>query len=62
MNNNLNANKNIDLDDRLFALNIPGTIIEVTQSEAEELGAFEEDAFSETEALDATELETSEEE
>ncbi len=58
MNNNLNANVTNSLnslDEKLFALNIPGTVIEVTQSEAEELGAFEEDALTEIEALDASE-------
>ena len=46
------------LDKKLFALNIPGAIIEVTAAEANELGAFEEDALTEDEALDASELST----
>ena len=51
MTDNLNTN----LEEKLFALNIPGKIIEVTAAEADELGAFEEDALSEGEAMDAIE-------
>ena len=58
MTDNLNTN----LDEKLFALNIPGKIIEVTAAEADELGAFEEDALSEDEAGDATEETTEDEE
>ncbi|MBE8166802.1 MAG: conjugal transfer protein TraD [Shewanella sp.] len=46
------------MNDRLFNLNIPGNIVEMTAKEAEELGAFEEDALTEVEALAANELET----
>lgn len=53
MNNHSNTNLNNELDDKLADLNIPGTVIEVTQAEAEELGAFEEDALDETDALEA---------
>ncbi|RYV04114.1 hypothetical protein SOPP22_01565 [Shewanella sp. OPT22] len=56
MTDNLNTNLHHKLDEKLFALNIPGTVIEVTPAEAEELGAFEEDALSEDEAMDASEL------
>ncbi len=49
---------NANLNDRLFNLNIPGNIVEMTAKEAEELGAFEEDALTEVEALAANELET----
>ncbi len=49
---------NTNLNDRLFNLNIPGNIVEMTTKEAEELGAFEEDALTEVEALAANELET----
>ncbi len=49
---------NTNLSDRLFNLNIPGNIVEMTVKEAEELGAFEEDALTEVEALAANELET----
>ncbi|MCL1078423.1 conjugal transfer protein TraD [Parashewanella spongiae] len=57
MTNNLSTN----LDEKLFALNIPGNVVEVTTTEAEKLGAFEEDALTENEALDASQ-ETSESE
>ncbi|MBM7072438.1 conjugal transfer protein TraD [Shewanella sp. 202IG2-18] len=60
MTDNLNTNLHHKLDDKLFALNIPGNVIEVTPTEAEELGAFEEDALTEDEALDASELTTDE--
>ena len=39
------------LERRLLDLNSPGIVIEVDRRTAEELGAFEEDAFSEAEAL-----------
>ena len=62
MNNHLNTNSHqkpqacaAELDEKLFQLNIPGSVIEVTVAEANELGAFEEDALSENEALAATE-------
>ncbi len=48
---------NSNLNDKLMALNIPGSIIEMTQAEAEELGAFEENALTEDEALEANEAE-----
>ena len=53
---------NTNLDEKLFALNIPGNVIEVTAAEADELGAFEEDSLSEGEAMDATEETTDNEE
>ncbi len=49
---------NTNLNDRLFNLNISGNIVEMTTKEAEELGAFDEDALTEIEALAASELET----
>ena len=52
---------NTNLNDKLFALNIPTTVIELTQPEADELGAFEEDALPEQDALEASETETDEE-
>ncbi len=48
----------MNLNDRLLTLNTAGKQVEVTTVEAEELGAFEEDAFTEDEALAANELET----
>lgn len=36
---------------RLLELNRPGVVIDVDRRTAEELGAFEEDALSEAEAL-----------
>ena len=54
MSINLNVDESTNLDDKLFALNIPGKVIEVTVAEAQELGAFEEDALTEEEALAAT--------
>ncbi|MBM7072985.1 conjugal transfer protein TraD [Shewanella sp. 202IG2-18] len=45
------------MNDKLMALNIPSSIIEMTQAEAEELGAFEENALTEDEALEANEPE-----
>ncbi len=53
---------NTHSEERLFALNIPGNVIEVTEAEANELGAFEEDALSEDEAMDATEETTDDDE
>ncbi|WP_108653170.1 conjugal transfer protein TraD [Dongshaea marina] len=41
--------------DSILDLNEPGRVIEVTECEALELGAFEETALSEVEALDASE-------
>ncbi|WP_133406851.1 conjugal transfer protein TraD [Parashewanella tropica] len=57
MNNHSNTNLNNDLDNKLNDLNIPGTVIEVIQAEAEELGAFEEDALDEADALEANDVE-----
>ncbi|WP_239480574.1 conjugal transfer protein TraD [Parashewanella hymeniacidonis] len=48
---------NSNLNDKLMGLNIPGSIIEMTKAEAEELGAFEENALTEDEALEANEAE-----
>ncbi|MBM7070608.1 hypothetical protein JQC92_00930 [Shewanella sp. 202IG2-18] len=67
MNNQLNTEPQpqaspSELDEKLFQLNILGSVIEVTESEADELGAFEEDALSEDEALAATEQFTDNEE
>ncbi len=62
MTDNLNTNLDTYLDEKLFALNIPGNVIEVTVAEANELGAFEEDALNEDEAMDATEEATDNEE
>ncbi|WP_243637380.1 conjugal transfer protein TraD [Parashewanella curva] len=58
MNTNSNANK---LNERLLPLNIPQKVVEVTQTEAEEMGAFEEDALSELNAWEAVEVDTDEE-
>jgi hypothetical protein len=41
----------VTLEAQLLALNRPGIVIEVDARTAEELGAFEEDALSEEEAL-----------
>ena len=38
-------------DPQILRLNTPGVVIEVDRRTAEELGAFEEDALSEAEAL-----------
>ncbi len=38
-------------DQQILRLNTPGVVIEVDRRTAEELGAFEEDALSEAEAL-----------
>ena len=69
MNNHLNTNSHqepqactTELDEKLFQLNIPSSVIEVTAAEAVELGAFEEDVLSEDEALAATEQSTEYEE
>ncbi|MGB0893804.1 MAG: conjugal transfer protein TraD [Parashewanella sp.] len=48
---------NTNLNDRLRTLNIPGTVLELTQAEAEELGAFEETALTEMDAIEATAME-----
>lgn len=45
------------MNDKLLKLNQPGQVVELTVKEAEELGAFEESALSEQDALDATETE-----
>ena len=42
---------------KLLKLNQPGQVVELTTKEAEELGAFEESALSEQDALDAIETE-----
>ncbi|MBM7070736.1 hypothetical protein JQC92_01590 [Shewanella sp. 202IG2-18] len=55
LNTDLTAKAEQIWEDRLFKLNIPGVICEFTEAEAEELGAFEEDALTETDALDASE-------
>jgi len=39
--------------DNILKLNTPGQVIEVSREEAEELGAFEEDALSEEDAQEA---------
>ncbi len=39
------------MNDNILKLNTPGQVIEVTQNEAEELGAFTETALSENDAL-----------
>ena len=69
MNNHLNTSFHqepqvctTELDEKLFQLNILGSVIEVTAAEANELGAFEEDALSEDEAIVATEQSTENEE
>ncbi len=51
-----------NLKDELLRLFKPADVIEVSQQQAEELGAFEEDALTEEEALAATEEFTDEEE
>lgn len=43
------------MSDKILELNTPGRVIEVSKEEAEELGAFEETALSEDDALEATE-------
>ena len=69
MNNHLNTNSHqepqvcsTELDEKLFQLNTPVSVIEVTAAEADELGALEEDALSEDEAIVATEQSTENEE
>ncbi|RLV60378.1 conjugal transfer protein TraD [Parashewanella curva] len=57
----MNTNSNTKLDEKLILLNTPQNIVEVTKAEAEELGAFEEDALSEQNAWEATEVDTDEE-
>lgn len=39
----------------ILDLNTPGVVVEVSKEEAAELGAFEETAMSEEDALEATE-------
>lgn len=41
------------MKDNILKLNTPGQVIEVSREEAEELGAFEEDALSEEDAQEA---------
>lgn len=43
------------MNDKILKLNTPGRVLELTEEEAHELGAFEETALSEDEALEATE-------
>ncbi|HCE5184915.1 hypothetical protein [Vibrio parahaemolyticus] len=43
------------MKDDILKLNEPGQVIEVTQEEAAELGAFEEDALDEFDAFEAIE-------
>lgn len=43
------------MSDKILELNIPGRVIEVSKEEAEALGAFDETALSEEDALEATE-------
>ncbi|RLV59481.1 conjugal transfer protein TraD [Parashewanella curva] len=54
----MNTNSNARLDENLVLLNKPQKVVEVTAAEAEELGAFEEDALSEQDAWEATEVDT----
>ena len=46
--------------EELLKLNNAGKVIEVSREEAEELGAFAEDALSEEDALEGTEEEQGE--
>nr|WP_245635150.1 conjugal transfer protein TraD [Marinobacterium profundum] len=41
--------------ENIMDLNKPGVVVEVSKEEAADLGAFEEDAMSEEDALQATE-------
>lgn len=41
--------------EKILALNEPGKVIDVSREEAEELGAFEEDALSEEDAMEGAE-------
>ena len=43
-------------DSDILKLNQPGVVIEVDRRTAEDLGAFEEDALDETEALASAEI------
>lgn len=43
------------MSDKILDLNTPGRVVEVSKEEADELGAFEEDALTEEDALQATE-------
>ena len=52
---------NDKLNDKLLKLNTPGQVIEVTQEEAERLGAFVENALTEEEALASAYYEESQE-
>ena len=52
---------NSNLKDKLIALTMPTTVIELTPHQAEELGAFEEDALSELDALEASDIKVVEE-
>jgi len=44
------------IDTQILKLNQPGVVIEVDRRTAEDLGAFEEDALDEAEALAAVEI------
>ncbi|MEW5250882.1 conjugal transfer protein TraD [Microbulbifer discodermiae] len=46
-------NDNKELDGKLKDLEVPGAVIEMDPDEAEQLGAFVEDALTEEEALDS---------
>jgi hypothetical protein len=43
--------------EKILQLNDAGKVIEVSREEAEELGAFDEDALSEEDAMEGTEEE-----
>lgn len=43
-------------DDDLLSLNNPGTVIEIDPRTAEDLGAFEEQALTEADALASTDI------
>lgn len=43
------------MNDKILDLNTPGKVVEVSATEADDLGAFQEDALTEEDALEATE-------
>ncbi|GGO83763.1 hypothetical protein GCM10011348_28280 [Marinobacterium nitratireducens] len=43
------------MSDNILDLNIPGQVVDVSKEEAEELGAFDEEALSEEDALQGVE-------
>ncbi len=43
------------MSDNILDLNVPGQVVDVSKEEAEALGAFEEDALSEEDALQGVE-------